>query len=358
MKTKFLLLIAVIIMFTALKTVAQNAMNVKSAEKTTIPFGKKLPPPSLTILPGNSLPGKVRSGMPNLSVQRIKDLNANDIKKDPARFKQQILQMRGSHNAGILQKKSAAATDFTTANEDNSNFHITRDINALAESYPSNSSSNYYPNYSQSYAMLNNVIYFAANDAIQGTELWRSDGTDAGTYMVKDIVRGSVSSSPIDITAANGKLYFAAFTPDNGYEPWVSDGTESGTQLLMDISPGVGSSYPLEFVALRDRVYFAAGNAQDELWKTDGTTAGTKEIIDIGLGGNIGYAITQLTTANNLLFFTFANFTTGGWQLWRSDGTNNGTYNVGTNAFFPVVPAQLTKYDHKLYFSARSWYRS
>jgi ELWxxDGT repeat protein len=352
MKNKYLLIAAVIIMFTALKTVAQNAMNIKSAEKTAISFGKKLPPPSLTIRPGNSLQGKVRPGMPNLSMQRIKDLNANDIKKDPARFKQQALQMRGNRYAPALQTTSATATDFTTADEDNSHFHITKDINALAESYPSNYSSNFYPDYSRSYAVLNNVIYFAANDAIHGIELWRSDGTDAGTYMLKDIVRGAASSDILDITAANGKLYFAAFTPDNGYEPWVSDGTESGTQLLMDISPGTGSSYPLEFVALHDRVYFAAGSAQDELWKTDGTTSGTKEVIDIGQGGSTGYAITQLTTANNLLFFTFADFTTGGWQLWRSNGTANATYDVSRGNFFPYVPAQLTKYNNELYFSA------
>ena len=197
--------------------------------------------------------------------------------------------------------------------------------------------------------MLNNVIYFAANDAIHGFELWRSDGTNAGTYMLKDILPGSESSSPSDITAVNDKIYFTAYTYDYGYQLGVSDGTENGTELL---TTGASSNYPLEFVAFHSQVYFVAGYNQDNLWKTDGTAAGTKEVADIGQGGSIGYAITQLTAANKLLFFTFYNFNTQGWQLWRSDGTADGTYNVATRAYFPYAPTQLTKYGNALYFSA------
>ena len=101
MKTKHLLLAAVLIIVTAIQSVAQNAINGKLSQKTAIPFGKKLPPPNLTILPGNSLPGEVRFDVHNLNMQRIKDFNANDIKKNPAQFKQQILQMR---NNNMLQK--------------------------------------------------------------------------------------------------------------------------------------------------------------------------------------------------------------------------------------------------------------
>src|SRR4029077_15380051 len=109
-----------------------------------------------------------------------------------------------------------------------------------------------------SYAILNGVIYFAADDGIHGIELWRSDGTAAGTYLVKDIEPGPASSfvyTP-NINAINGKLYFTPVTSAKGLEPWVSDGTESGTQLLKDINPGVYWSWATEFVGMGKTVYF------------------------------------------------------------------------------------------------------
>ena len=62
-------------------------------------------------------------------------------------------------------------------------------------------------------------------------ELWKSDGTEAGTVLVKDINPGgggSAGSLPNHLTAVDGTLYFTAFDPDTGIELWKSDGTEAG----------------------------------------------------------------------------------------------------------------------------------
>src|SRR4029453_16664001 len=62
-----------------------------------------------------------------------------------------------------------------------------KDINTTASSAGSNPSSG---------LQIGNITYFAANDGVNGTELWRTDGTQAGTWLVKDILLGSASSFP------------------------------------------------------------------------------------------------------------------------------------------------------------------
>ncbi len=56
--------------------------------------------------------------------------------------------------------------------------------------------------------------------------------------------------------------------------------------------------------------------------------------------------------ANGLLYFTFFSYTTFTYELWRSDGTDAGTFHIGTNIVFFDFPVQLTNYNHKLYFTA------
>jgi ELWxxDGT repeat protein len=138
-------------------------------------------------------------------------------------------------------------------------------------------------------------------------------------------------------------------------EPWVSDGTESGTHLLKDIKPGALWSWPIEFISLGDSVYFVTDDNIDiwnALWKTDGTESGTTLVKDLGLEGDGGYYINQLTEANGLLFFAFASYTSFSWELWRTDGSEKGSYSVSKHYIYPYVPAQLTSYNNQLYFSA------
>jgi ELWxxDGT repeat protein len=105
---------------------------------------------------------------------------------------------------------------------------------------------------------VGNLVFFILNDERHGRELWRTDGTPAGTFLVRDIVPGLSSSGPDHLTALNGRLYFTAAGLGTGDELWESDGTEAGTRLVQDIAPGVLSADPEELVAGGGKLYFTA----------------------------------------------------------------------------------------------------
>ncbi|MDT9313919.1 ELWxxDGT repeat protein, partial [Limnospira sp. Paracas R14] len=80
--------------------------------------------------------------------------------------------------------------------------------------------------------------------------------TQAGTVLLKDINPGTGNSSPSNFTVVNDTLYFTANDGTNGTELWKSDGTQAGTVLLKDINPGTGNSSPSNFTVVNDTLYF------------------------------------------------------------------------------------------------------
>ncbi len=79
---------------------------------------------------------------------------------------------------------------------------------------------------------LGGTLLFVAGNPSQGRELWRSDGTPAGTWIVKDIQAGTGGSSPASITTMGSAVFFAANDGVNGTELWRSDGTAAGTRIV------------------------------------------------------------------------------------------------------------------------------
>ena len=174
-------------------------------------------------------------------------------------------------------------------------------------------------------------IFFQANDGTSGYELWRSDGTGPGTTLVEDINPGDTDSSPDSLTNVSGTLFFTVNDGTNGYELWSSDGTSGGTSLVEDIRSGTGSSYPSYLANMAGTVFFRAndGSTGVELWKA--TSSGADLVEDISAGGSSGPA--YLTEVNGTLFFQ-ANDGTSGRELWRSDGTGG----TGTDRVIDIVP--------------------
>ena len=107
-----------------------------------------------------------------------------------------------------------------------------------------------------------------------GRELWKTDGTAAGTVMIKDINPDSGNSSPHNLTAANGLLEFYAF---DGMSVGLfrSDGTAGGTS---ELAANVNDATPLGVTATPDSD-FDGDSFSDILWQN--TSTGRASIGDI-----------------------------------------------------------------------------
>jgi ELWxxDGT repeat protein len=233
------------------------------------------------------------------------------------------------------------------------------------------------------------TLYFAYEDPAHGVELWKSDGTPAGTGLVRDLAPGPKSSWPMSLQRAGTRLVFivglepAGFAPATSIEPgiWSTDGASEGTVLLQ-----AGTIHPYGSTVAGDEVYFVARNA---LWSTDGTPAGTRRIqalaltpnpLCTSLGGDVFVATSRglfkldrrngdlragqpslrlvaslpelcpsrVVTTASLVYVTAHQLE--GSELWRSDGTANGTRLLRN--FPPGGPGELITMGGRAFFGA------
>ena len=205
-------------------------------------------------------------------------------------------------------------------------------------------------------------VLFGLPDADHGYEPWVSDGTVAGTHVLRDIVPGPNSSNAFGFVTAGAFAYFAASTTATGSELWKTDGTEAGTVMVSDIRPGTSGSGPNHIAAIGDRVIFAAdtGELAPTVWISDGTAAGTKAISASGVPS---LDPTKLLGSNTDATFTVidgvAYFSGGdhlhGYEPWKTDGTTAGTSmiaSINADAAPSSGPNTITAAGDWVYFNA------
>ena len=255
---------------------------------------------------------------------------------------------------------------------------------------------------------VNGQLYFIGNDGVSGDELWRTNGSNIGTILVKDINSGIGSADITSPTIVGNHLYFKVFiggrtslwksngtssgtikitdlsrndymialdsttlifnqdntTPiDYGRELWITHGTPSSTGILKDIYPGNLHGLPVNHfkgIVIDSILYF---NAQDsahglELWRSNGTDSGTFLVKDMNPGLENGFLNNSkfLFDANGRLFLDAISFGGGSsTELWKSDGTDTGTVrlNIDTNGG-GSIPFNCTLIDTTLFLTANN----
>lgn len=325
----------------------------------------------------------------------IKDINSGLSSSNPIGF-------AGYNGKVYFAAGDASGTELWVTDGTANGTKMVKDIN----SGPASS------NPEQLYAGLGK-LFFVANDGSSGSELWVSDGTAAGTKLLKDINSGNKNSDPDHFHEYKGKIYFEADDGSSGNELWITDGTASGTKLIRDIGPGTINGYGINdehIIEYNNQLVFTGYEGvpvYSGIWTTDGTTTGTKLLVDPTPGTNKGRPVSGYTLYHNKLYFVLdssdqnqfnnhelavtdltqngthivkhifpnvrksgisqdhiayvdsldllffqANDSTHGRELWKSDGTAQGTQmvkditNPGSSS-----PSQLTSYGGKLFFA-------
>lgn len=124
-----------------------------------------------------------------------------------------------------------------------------------------------------------NVLLFSGVTGGQGRELHRLLNLQLSAIVsqVADIYPGTGGSTPSGFVVRQGVAHFPASSASHGRELWRSDGTPSGTWLVADVVPGAGDGTPGCLTWFQDRLYFQSATARS-LWQSDGTTPGTRRL--------------------------------------------------------------------------------
>jgi len=201
--------------------------------------------------------------------------------------------------------------------------------------------------------VVSGVAYFGAVDGTDGDQLWESDGTAAGTTLVKDIGPGS-SSAPQQLTDLNGTLYFVAHDGTGPNQLWETNGSTAGTVVVQNFTPAqTWGSYPANLTNIGGNLFFTADDGIDgeQLWTSNGTAGGTTMLTDFantGGSATTGSYFQDLLDLNGKLIFDYG-APGASSTIYESDGTAAGTVPVFASSSTITDP---TVVGNSLYFSA------
>jgi ELWxxDGT repeat protein len=131
-----------------------------------------------------------------------------------------------------------------------------------------------------------------------------------------------LSSNPADFVVIGSRAYFRATTAVDGDEIWTTDGTPSGTKQVTKLASNVTLGSPFVHGG---KALFLVVNDSVEVHEIDGTTSSLLAILNVPAG-----LVVSVESAGSFFAFVRRVPDTADWEIWRSDGTPAGTFLLET----------------------------
>lgn len=159
-----------------------------------------------------------------------------------------------------------------------------------------------------------------------GFEIVRTDGTPEGTFLVRDIVPGrnaDTASLPLELRMVGDRAFFLG----GDRRLWTSDGTEAGTQPIPG-SPEFPPAIPAASASAAGGGFYYITHLDEDgvrgIWRSDGTEAGTSRIVGGAPSPDLWLGDQPMAMVGDVIYFVGSDT-----ELWRSDGTPDGTFGLG-----------------------------
>ncbi len=211
------------------------------------------------------------------------------------------------------------------------------------------------PYYAVGYSTFINTaggnLYLNTPNSYDGDEIWKTDGTGPGTFMLKSLNADENSGVNVyNFTALGSTTLFYSDGPEPSI--WKTDGTTAGTSFVKKLS--TGSTVSLGAFSTGSAVVFFVKNGNDiECWKTDGTSAGTTLFKVITTSGSSTYRFRGVQFGNKYIFA--GQTATSGEEPWVCDGTAAGTFQLkdiypGLTSSVSWTGGNISGYDKRCNF--------
>lgn len=190
------------------------------------------------------------------------------------------------------------------------------------------------------------ALLFRADDGVGGHSLWRSDGTPEGTTAILPILFNDTIETSSLFLDIDGTLFFSQHD-----QLWKSNGTLAGTALLKDLDPTPSPEVRLSsFTNVDGLLYFISiGPDGAELWRSDGTSGGTL-LVKTLVEGAVNGPTKIVGSAGGNVFVSAPS--ENGYQLWRSSGSTAGTTAIQPSFLSPIE--EIIGFQTQIFFGAES----